>query len=381
MIGIMKKIGTIAGFIGAFAVLLFAALFIVTCSGHKKDSLTVFLALNCTECHSSVTRFDVAGAKAGYDVSGHKLLGNSSYANGGGCQQCHTHEGFVEYTTNGKIDPKSFVASPSQPHCFTCHDPHGRGDFDRRTVASVTLENGGKFDAGNGNLCANCHRSRADAAKEVTPKEAKSLFAFFGPHHGPQADMFAGTNAFQFEGKTYANSAHTTVVKDSCTTCHMTRPDGRFGLAPGIGGHSFNIAGDVHETETINTAGCIACHTDMKQVKGTDMFDKKADEDYDLDGSIEPLQAEVQGLLDKLVNPAGTGILQRLSQPMFDKDGNWLMAKEGTRSLEQVAALFNYKFVHADRSNGIHNATYTIQVLYDSIAALDPKFDASRRPQ
>jgi hypothetical protein len=44
-----------------------------------------------------------------------------------------------------------------------------------------------------------------------------------------------------------------------------------------------------------------------------------------------------------------------------------------------MAALYNYKFVLEDRSRGMHNAPYTIQILYDSLKALDPGFDTSAR--
>ena len=44
-----------------------------------------------------------------------------------------------------------------------------------------------------------------------------------------------------------------------------------------------------------------------------------------------------------------------------------------------MAALWNYKFVAEDRSRGIHNAPYTIQLLYDSIESLDPSFNVSKR--
>jgi hypothetical protein len=46
-----------------------------------------------------------------------------------------------------------------------------------------------------------------------------------------------------------------------------------------------------------------------------------------------------------------------------------------------VAALYNYKFVEEDGSKGIHNAAYAVQLLMDSIKALDKNFDDSRRPQ
>jgi hypothetical protein len=46
-----------------------------------------------------------------------------------------------------------------------------------------------------------------------------------------------------------------------------------------------------------------------------------------------------------------------------------------------MAALYNYKFILEDRSKGVHNSTYTIQVLYDSLKALDSRLDDSKRPR
>jgi hypothetical protein len=34
-----------------------------------------------------------------------------------------------------------------------------------------------------------------------------------------------------------------------------------------------------------------------------------------------------------------------------------------------------------DKSRGVHNPTYVVQVLYDSLQVLDPKFDVSKRPE
>jgi hypothetical protein len=47
----------------------------------------------------------------------------------------------------------------------------------------------------------------------------------------------------------------------------------------------------------------------------------------------------------------------------------------------EMAALYNYKMISEDRSRGIHNAKYVIQILCDTIQALDPSFDVSRRPR
>jgi hypothetical protein len=34
-----------------------------------------------------------------------------------------------------------------------------------------------------------------------------------------------------------------------------------------------------------------------------------------------------------------------------------------------------------DRSKAVHNGTYTMQILYDTLQALDPRFDVSGRPK
>ena len=379
MINLRKQSVIIVCGVSAF---ILTAVFLVIAGScaDKSDSLTAFMSQDCTQCHGAETKYPVAGAQAGYVLSGHATLGNSFYSNGAGCQRCHTHEGFVQYVAKGAVDPKAFIDTPSQPGCFTCHDPHRTGDFSLRVTAAVTLDNGEKLDAGKGNLCASCHLVRGDAAQLVTETAAAKVSPNFGPHHGPQADMIAGTNAFEYEGKSYANSAHSTVVKDTCITCHMTLPEGRYGLSPAIGSHSFNIAGEVHEQEKLNTAGCLACHKDMAQAKEAVVFNKSAAADYDNDGKVEPLQLEVEGLLQLLVSASGNGLLQRLSPPLFKPDGSWNAVKEGTRSVKEMAALYNYKFVKEDRSLGVHNAKYAVQILYDTIESLKPGFDTSKRP-
>ena len=113
-----KQTFLVLGIAGALAAVV-AAIIIVGACAPKSDSLTAFMSLDCTQCHSGSGAFPVEGAKAGYAVSGHATLGNSFYSNGMGCQVCHTHEGFVASLKNGPPDPKAFVDTPSQPGCFT----------------------------------------------------------------------------------------------------------------------------------------------------------------------------------------------------------------------------------------------------------------------
>ena len=344
--------------------------------------LYVFFADLCNDCHGAKPKLPTYSARGGYDYSGHKNNGNAYYANGDGCQQCHTHEGFVEYLEKGAIDPKSFVQYPSQPNCFTCHDPHKTGDLSLRKNAKLSLADNTKVTMGKGNLCANCHQVRGKAQETVKATPANKVFGHWGAHHGPQSDMVVGTNAYEFSGKTYYSSVHATLIKDGCVDCHMKYPQRRFGFSPELSGHSFRVGADIHGSPVLNTTGCISqsCHTDMKQVRDKDIFDYKAKADFDNDKQVEPIQEEIQGLLDLFVNQKGTGYLQKLDPPMYKADGAWNQVNsKNVRSVNEMAALYNYKFVLEDRSRGIHNAPYTIQILYDTIKVLDPGFDASKR--
>ena len=163
----------------------------------------------CGQCHGGETEYPVAGAVLSYEHSGHNLGfkkhgQNSWYANGNGCQQCHTSEGFIEYLNTGAVE--GYVDYPSQPGCFTCHDPHNTGDFSLTTTEPVMLAAGYEFDAGTGNLCANCHMSRRAVDGQV---KAGTLSSHFGAHHGPEADLFLGVNGFEMPGKSYGRPDHT----------------------------------------------------------------------------------------------------------------------------------------------------------------------------
>jgi hypothetical protein len=348
-----------------------------------------FFDASCASCHGATPEHPVLGAKLGYDTSGHRNNANSYYANGNGCQVCHTNEGFIEYVNTGKVDPDAYVAYPSQPNCVTCHTMHETWDFSLRTMKPVKLADGSTFDIGEGNLCANCHQARRGVDSQVEAKEARTVSSHWGAHHGPQSDVLNGTNAYEYRGKRYSNSPHRDVINDGCVSCHMSLPEGRYSFSPELGGHSFNIAGEVHEAGKINLAACDSCHEGIGQVRGEEVFDLKAKADYDRDGTVEVAQLEVQGLLDALVNKNGTGYLQNTDPPMFQRDaeatfhdlGKWAGSRNGSWTEAEIGALWNYKLIVEDRSLGVHNLTYTVQVLYDTLKALDPGLNDSLRPR
>jgi hypothetical protein len=343
-------------------------------------SQTGVLPQACRDCHGSDAKYSVTGTRAQYLTSGHWRIGNASYANSDDCRACHTSEGFIEQAKSAKINPKKVVHNPSPIGCYTCHAPHETGDFSLRKTTAVTLTNGSKFDRGKGNLCASCHMARRTAKAEVRARAIPS--ESWGAHHGPQADMLNGTNAYEFPGKNYSNSAHALLPQADCVTCHMTQPNRRYSLAPSIGGHSFRIEGEVHERRTINTAGCLSsgCHGEMKQLQGTPFVDRRAPADYDGNGKTETIQQEVLGLSQRIINDKGKGLLQTMTNPIYDAKGHFIENNKTQYPVEVVAALYNYKFVVEDGSKGMHNTAYAVQLLMDSIKALDKNFDDSKRP-
>ena len=147
-----------------------------------------------------------------------------------------------------------------------------------------------------------------------------------------------GSNGYGFAGKRYSSSSHKDVIVDGCVTCHMSLPEGRYAFSPSLGGHSFNVVAEVHEAGKLNNSGCI-------QRTDPPMFKPGA-------------PATFHGL--------GSG---------------WAKSKQGGWTEAEVGALYNYGIIIEDRSRGVHDAAYTIQLLCDSLKALDPRLDDSLRPR
>ncbi|MFZ4615473.1 MAG: hypothetical protein ACOYM2_04640 [Rectinemataceae bacterium] len=383
---------------------------------------------DCMSCHDSTdAEYPLLGARLGNEVSGHATLGNSRYANATGCQRCHTNEGYVQYVkmdfdtakydlwansknadgsnakdASGKSVPVPYINYPSQPGCFTCHNPHRSGDFTLRTQTvdpktaavsnqKITLYDKTVFDGGSGNLCASCHQARGNV-QTATAAQKGMISPRGASHHGPEADMLVGANGYEFAGMKYFSSPHYSFVDNTCIGCHMVQPEARYGFSPEIGGHAFTVVGDVHEAELGNVANCIGCHKDIKTVaakkyinttitalKNTVYFTIKAKKDYDGNGKVEFVQQEVQGLLDRLVNVGGTGVMQKMANPMFKPDGSFIASKTAYTEA-QLGAYANLMYVIEDKSLGVHNSVYTIELLMDSIKAIDPSYDAANRP-
>lgn len=312
---------------------------------------------NCGQCHDAKTHH-VGNPE--WAVSMHATpVTTPSGAGRESCVRCHTGRGFIDYisgssTTNAAYEPIT---------CAACHDPHDatnprqlRGNssvtlFDNKTV--ITADK-----VGTGLLCMNCHMSRRDATNYV---EVTAGSGGFGPHHGPQTDMFMGVNAITY-GKNIPSSAHRDAITNACVTCHMqptpATTDPAFLHA---GGHTFGLSYSNNGTNVDLVGACAQCHGPIKS------FDI-ARQDFDGDGVVEGAQTEVKGLLSQLsylLPPVGTVkqvTATSIGAPAISINSSW--------TKQQLKAAYNYMFVVEDRSFGVHNLAYTVGLLKASIADL-----------
>ncbi len=338
-----------------FLLLALAALGLIVAGCDREITGDVKLAdtnasVNCFTCHSD-QEWDIIHAESEYAVSVH-ATGNTVERNSldgeAACEGCHTHEGFV-----ARINDTT-AAGDDYTHikCFTCHAPHSNGNLTLRVDAPVTLENGGTFALGQGELCVSCHHSRADVNTFISnPTDITS--SHWGPHHSVQGDMLVGTNGYEYSGYTYQKSPHSTAVTNGCPTCHMAPK----GIWANVGGHTWNMADPSNDDQNVSACGQAGCH-EASDFTSFDPVFPANHADYDWDGVVEGVQTEIQGLLDSLgADLLAAGMVSASHSPI-----------SGTSfSADSAGALFNYIFVEEDRSEGIHNTKYTVGLLQSSI--------------
>ncbi len=315
----------------------------------------------CLTCHSSDAKYLKTQQ---YETSQHSTGSTAGRGTSGTCARCHSNEGFQEMVWSGELRTAGF-SFPTRIGCRTCHGWHnenfdiatGNTDAALRTNDPVDLymyRNAGLtsevIDFGdNANLCANCHQPRRswdeyeasdDNLGDGTYDQGST---HFGPHYGAQATTFfmtgaadVGTTAFPTTGSYHANNA-------TCINCHMNEAN-----------HSF-----APELEGCNTA---SCHNGSITT---------------LDENTRQLAVDAQfKLLEDALIAAGllgweidTTYNDHPDQSVDEIDTT-LHQQKGIFPVEHVGALYNYEWVHADGSHGVHNFAYIEALLTKSLEAL-----------
>ena len=154
------------------------------------------------------------------------------------------------------------------------------------------------------------------------------------PHH-PQIEMLTGIGAFQADGtaleQTHVHSVLAAAGGEACAQCHVVRHDVEEPNEgnPNVTGHTFNpfdLSITTHQADQYT--GCRDCHTDAVA-----------------DALRIALQTDLTARLDALA-------------PVFDAASASFIDSETLNAADQArltTAKFNFQFVGADGSIGVHN--------------------------
>lgn len=302
-------------------------------------------AANCFGCHSDEDTRLVA-AEGQWEHSQH-ASGENIDRNETPCNGCHTSEGFVARVTTGS-EPE-IVPVPTAIHCFTCHAPHTNADFTLRVEDPYPLENGTTYNLGEANICVSCHHARDPVDEYISAKETFTSI-HWGPHHSVQGDMLIGSNGYEYEDYDYGMTYHRSATGDGCLDCHMKVSNTYF-----LGGHSFNME---YEGED-NTNACAVCHSDME---GADDFNRKF-------AGVSGIQDSVQTLI---------GMLQTLlADAGLVDDEDFEPIEDVVTSADSAGAVWNLLMAEEDRSEGVHNPQYIVDLLYSSILYMQGSLTSS----
>ncbi len=295
----------------------------------------------CGQCHDSGEAFLAKVIQ--WEASTHATGGNFE-RNDKSCAPCHTSMGFREVIETHADTTAATVQNPTPPNCYTCHQIHETyeaADWALRTIEPVALRTDGtNTSMGQGNLCSNCHQINPPNPMPVVgaTEDVTITSPYWGPHHGPQANMFTGNGGYEV-GSGYGNSFHTANVESGCVQCHLADP---YGVQ--AGGHTMNMTYAYHGHDVVNKAGCLECHADPDN----------------LDTKIEETKADIDEKLDELkVLLMAMGVLD---------EGDHVVP--GTMPSLSAGAVYNYLYVLEDRSGGTHNYAYAKKLLDNTIAAI-----------
>ena len=305
-------------------------------------------AEQCGVCHNSTNELI---AKKDQWVASKHATGHNFERSTKECAPCHTSQGYIEVIGTGSLTTAADIQDPVGQNCRTCHKIHTNYDSTdwalRKTDATKLQLTGEIVDFKKGNTCAQCHQART----AVMPDLAQETFAItntrWGPHHSTAANILAASGAVEISGSVaYTNTGHLQAIPKGCVSCHMAQAYGSQ-----AGGHSMWMSYDYHGSQVDNVVACKTCHS------GLTKFDSK-------DQIITKTYSKLTDLRNKL---AAAGILDTTqSNGSYASD----ILIKGTYSTKLAAAAWNYLFIVADGSNGVHNPAYINAVLQNSIEAI-----------
>ncbi len=282
-------------------------------TGPVKGSLQFPQAERCGKCHSGDHNpylEEWQQTKHSLSTTNASPFLQSMFRSDSNCAACHTYQGFLQRVNDSTIVPRINPPGDSAALPIVCVTCHD--PHDATNLHQLRLP--------AAQLCQKCHNPEYDINNPVPGTEIHNSTAF----------MLEGKGGYQYAGYTYDSSPHKDVVENLCVTCHVVSTPFVSSSQIASTGHTFMPKG----------VKCIECHSDFDTLSTS--FD------------FHHVQSEIDSL---------SGVLSA-------KLASSTSADSATDAFKR--AKFNYDFVTADGSHGIHNYLYAKGLLESALLNYTP---------
>ncbi|MCL4478116.1 MAG: carboxypeptidase regulatory-like domain-containing protein [Deltaproteobacteria bacterium] len=304
----------------------------------------------CSQCHDSNGPDWAISPHANLDLSLSEATIQGMGSNAAHCGRCHSAQGFNAYidqvssgVNNGmqnlvglnltQLAALGLTVSQVQPQtCQACHDPHNAANPDQLRVYGNTFTLAAGFTAdsvGAGAICMECHNTRNGLRNDSVP-----VADYSAPHTPSQADILMGQSSY-FTGITGTTTIYVSKhanIADTCVTCHMVYNPNNPGGAPSS--HVWTI--NPQDQGTI----CQNCHGSGVTGYG--------------------LQTEVQGLLNQLETNLSNTVIAAIN---FSASSGYTIWASNTKTIATPVTAAAFSEVHGQQGYQLwdsSNATFTL---------------------
>ncbi len=374
----------------------------------------------CYQCHDGQGPDWVSSPHANLQLSMSEGTIQGMGTNAAHCGRCHSAQGFGSYVdqvvahgitgatnvlgfgtmSTAQLAALGLTVSQVQPQtCQACHDPHDATNPDQLRVYDTTMVAAGFTvqSVGAGAVCMQCHNTRNNLHNDSVSLTAYGS-PYVAPHTPSQTDVLMGQNSY-FTGITGTATIYVSKhanIADTCVTCHMTyNPNGSamhvWTINPQDKGsicencHGVGVTGDGLQTEVAGLlsqletklGGEVAAAISFSMSASGGSYTVWAGNQQVTGASItSAVFTEVHGqqgylLIDNngVSYPAAAlGAITATTGtpgPIF-----WINDAANPITTTIVESGWNYALVNGDGSLGIHNPTYVLTILDNTLGQL-----------